>query len=322
MLKLLSKYLTDARYEVVTADQGAEALKILHRESIAVVLSDWSMPKMTGLELCRAIRASEAIGFVYIIIITSHGDRQHVVEALEAGANDFLAKPFHPQELLARLNAGMRIISLEGDLMRQKRALHKTNAELAIANRKLEVMATTDELTGLANRRQAMTQLKAYWARGIHESQPFSCIMFDIDHFKDCNDTYGHDTGDEVLKCTAEVFRRCARKSDFVFRCGGEEFLVLCPNTDAPAAARLAEQFRVATESNAIRTEAATIQVTVSAGVAQRTVGTETWEDLLKCADRALYEVKNNGRNHVRTFGEPPPADLACQTVAASSPTR
>ncbi len=303
MLTLLSKYLARAEYEVLTARDGQSALQLLHREGPPIVLSDWSMPGMNGLELCQAIRASEAIGFVYLIMLTANSDKDRVVEALEAGANDFLAKPFHHQELLARLNAGMRIISLEADLKRQQRELHKANAELAILNRKLEVMATTDELTGLANRREAMTQLKAGWAACRQKDQPFSCIMLDIDHFKECNDTYGHDAGDEVLRQTAGLLKRVARAGDLVCRFGGEEFLVLCPNAGEETALQTAHRLLVAIESNDIHLAGSVLRITISAGVAAPGEHTDTAEDLLKSADQALYLAKHGGRNRVVASG-------------------
>lgn len=304
MLKLLSKYLTAEQYEVLSCASGEEALHILHREGPAILLSDWSMPGINGLDLCRAIRSNEAIGFVYIIMVTAQSDKECVVQALEAGANDFIAKPFHRQELTARVNAGMRIITLKADLMRQRRELHKINAELSILNSKLERMATTDELTGLANRREAMRQLRNQWNTSIRYNQPLSCIMMDIDHFKKCNDTYGHDMGDLLLKKSAEILASTSRASDFVCRLGGEEFLVLCPNTNGAAAVNLAERYRQALADNEVVACGHRLKVTISAGVAARTPSSRDCEEQLKQADRALYHAKHTGRNKVVFFSE------------------
>lgn len=314
MLKLLSRYLADSNYEVLTATDGQEALGVLLREGPSVVLSDLSMPGMNGLQLCQAIRSSEGIGFVYIIILTADCEKERVVEALEAGANDFLAKPFHHQELLARLNAGIRIVTLESDLKRQQRELHKANAELAILNRKLEMMAISDELTSLSNRREAMAQLKHHWVESLQSNQPFSCIMLDIDRFKSCNDTYGHDTGDEVLKQIAGILARCSRAGDLACRIGGEEFLVLCPNTTLENARGLAERLRAGAEARIIQVGHAALQVTLSAGVAERTAHTDSAEHLLKCADQALYQAKRGGRNRVVTFSHAHDPDLSLST--------
>jgi diguanylate cyclase (GGDEF)-like protein len=317
MLKLLSKHLVSAGYEVLAVESAAEALRILHQDGPAVVLSDWSMPGMTGIELCQTIRASEALGFTYIIILTALSEKQHVVQALEAGANDFLAKPFHCQELLARISAGMRIVSLEADLMRQQRELHKANAELVILNRKLETMATTDELTGLANRREAMERLRAIWSNARRYHQPFSCIMLDLDHFKVCNDTHGHDFGDAVLRAVAQMVMRTVRSSDLACRLGGEEFLVLCPQTPAEMAARGAERLRQKVESRTIRSGGLEAHVTISAGVAQCDATTRSAEDLLKHADEALYAAKHQGRNRVVLFDNCPAAAQAQPSVCS-----
>lgn len=299
MLKLLSRFLLRADYQVLTAADGKAALDVLHREAPPIVLSDWSMPGMSGLDLCHTIRASQASGFVYIIIVTAHSDKDRAVEALDAGANDFLTKPFHHQELLARLNAGMRIVTLEADLKRQQRALQKANARMVMLNRKLEQAATTDELTGLPNRREIMNQLKRLWSNSLRYDQPLSCVMMDIDHFKRCNDGHGHTAGDTVLCHTAKLLGRSARTGDLVGRIGGEEFLVLCPGTASAAAMRAAERLRKTVESNAFVVGPATLHITISAGVAQRCKQTQNMEDLLKCADQALYAAKRAGRNQV-----------------------
>ncbi len=299
MLTLLSRYVSSTGCKLLTATNGREALNVLHQEGADLVLSDWSMPVMDGLELCRAIRASEAFGFVYIILLTAHSEKDRVVQALEAGANDFLGKPCHRQELIARLGAGTRILELQSDLHHQQRELHKANAELAILNRKLEVMASTDELTGLANRREAIARLKSYWDLSIRSGQPFSCIMLDVDHFKCFNDNYGHSTGDLVLQQTAAALKHYARTSDVLCRVGGEEFLVLCPNSDLAMATQAAERLRVAVEINQIPIPGHVLSVTLSAGVAERSGNTATPEQLFKQVDQALYLAKQQGRNRV-----------------------
>jgi len=301
MLKLLEKHLTSGGYEVVSAADGAEALHVVLSEGPSIVITDWMMPEMGGLELCRAIRSAEGIGFVYVIVLTAHADKSRLVEAFEAGADDFLSKPPNRSELLARLNAGVRILELEADLTKERLAVHKANAELTILNSKLERMATTDALTGLANRREAMTQLAHHWSIAERHNRPLSCIMLDIDRFKSFNDTYGHDVGDVVLRETAEAFRRSARAGEPVCRLGGEEFLVLCPDTTAPVAAAGAQRLRQAVESNLVRCNGLELTVTVSAGVAERSEACNTPDDLLKHADDALYQAKRAGRNRVCT---------------------
>ena len=173
ILLVLKKCLSGAGYEVMSATNGADALHILLSQGPSLMITDWMMPGMTGLELCRAVHSTEGIGFVYVIVLTSLSDKEHVVEAFAAGANDCVSKPFHHGELLARVEAGIRIINLETDVAKQNRKIHKVNAELALLNSKLERMATTDELTGLANRRYAMRQLETYWSAAERHDQPF-----------------------------------------------------------------------------------------------------------------------------------------------------
>lgn len=316
MVTLLTRYLSKEGFQVLSAANGLQALDILHREGPGIVLSDWAMPEMDGLQLCQAIRSSEAMGFVYVIMLTAHSDKQRVVQALEAGANDYLAKPFHRQELVARVNAGLRIIVLEADLMRERRELHRVNAELSILNRKLDIIATTDELTGLYNRREAMRQLGSCWATRQEDGGPMSCVMIDIDHFKGYNDRYGHDVGDAVLKSTAAALRHCACRGHELFRIGGEEFLAICSNSNAARATQLAELFRAAVEANQVEVAGHVLNLTISVGVAERDAAMTRPDDVLREADRAMYRAKQNGRNSVQVYGGPAGAAQAT-TVAA-----
>lgn len=299
MLRLLAKYLEPEGFEIATAEDGEIALQFMRTTGASLVICDWAMPNMDGIELCRAVRSCESIGFCYFMIVTAHSEKERVVEALEAGANDFISKPFHRQELLARVRAGMRIVGLEANLALQTRRLHKANAEMAILNHKLEMVASHDELTELPNRREGMERLKQHWSTSIRRGESLACLMLDIDHFKRCNDTYGHDAGDEVLRQTARVLANNIRAGDTACRLGGEEFIVILPYSDAEAARELAERVRVAIEQNRILTSDAELQVTMSIGLAQMDESTTAPDDLLKLADRALYLAKRNGRNRV-----------------------
>ena len=298
-LRLLGKYLELAGYEVLTATDGLEAMKILHSEGPQLVITDWMMPEMDGIEFCQAVRSSELVGVVYIIILTAHSDKERLVEAFRAGADDFLSKPFHRQELLARLKAGMRIVSLESELATERRVLHKTNAELAMLNDQLDRLATTDELTGLSNRRVAIRRLDEWWEAAVRYQQPLACVLLDIDHFKCFNDRHGHDVGDAVLRHVSTVLQRNTRACDLLCRIGGEEFLLLCPSTTAAEASNAAERLRRAVESNALDRNGAELSVTVSAGVSERDTTTADSDELLKNADNALYAAKQAGRNRV-----------------------
>ncbi len=297
--RLLGKYLGDAGYEVVQAANGREAISLLGRHGIKLVITDWMMPEMDGISLCRAIRSLESVSFVYVIVLTGHTDKERVVEALEAGADDFLSKPVHRQELLARLHAGVRILRLEEALANQNLLVHKANAEMALLNQKLEQIATTDELTGLANRREALARLGELWAQSRRYGQPLACVMIDIDHFKRCNDSYGHAAGDAVLNQVAHTLKRSVRTGEIACRVGGEEFLIICPNSTAAAAAQLAERVRQRAQDARVRYGGNELRVTISAGVAECSPGDSSPDALVKAADNALYNAKRSGRNRV-----------------------
>ncbi|NLX13767.1 MAG: diguanylate cyclase [Phycisphaerales bacterium] len=299
MIRLLEKHLVSAGYSLLKASNGADALQLVTDKGPSLVITDWEMPQMNGIELCRAVRSAEGVGLTYLIILTSHSDKKRVVEAFEAGADDYVAKPFDRGELLARVKAGMRVVEAEADLARRNLEIHKINAELAILNDKLEQIATTDELTGLANRRQAMDRLTEYWETSQRYQQPIACIMIDLDHFKQVNDTYGHDAGDVVLRQMGQLLTRYTRLGDLACRLGGEEFLVLCPHSTVEAGRIVAERLRQNVESVPITIGGKQLKITISLGVAQRTADICSKDDLLKSADRALYQAKHEGRNRV-----------------------
>jgi diguanylate cyclase (GGDEF)-like protein len=309
-LRLLEKYLRDSGYEVMQATNGKEALEIVLAEAPPLLITDWSMPEMDGVTLCRALRQHEGVRFIYIVLVTAHSDIDRLVEAFEAGADDFLPKPVNKQELLARLRAGERIAMLEADLARRTREVHRLNAESSMANRKLaeanaqlQRMATTDELTGLLNRREAMSRIRELWALQARYGSPFSCIMLDIDHFKKFNDSYGHAAGDLVLRETAGVLKKSVRSTDLVCRVGGEEFLVLCPNVGLEGAAVCAEHLRAAVAGHAFVHEGRMLGVTISLGVSARDEAISSDGELLKRADEGLYASKAAGRNRVTVAG-------------------
>lgn len=305
-LALMAKAAGEAGYHVATASDGREALQRILAEGYPLICTDWMMPKMNGMELCRAIRAHEGIPYAFVVIITAHHNEDRVVEALDAGADDYLAKPFKARELAARLRAGERIVRLQQDLDRRRRELHRVNAEMDIANAKLGEcndklleLATTDELTGLTNRREGMRCLAEAWAASDRTAAPLSCIMLDIDYFKRVNDTYGHAAGDAVLVAIGQTLRSVIRRDERICRIGGEEFLLLCTNTTCEEACAAAERMRQAVEACASFPDIGDVRITVSLGVAQRTDAFASPDDLLHAADEALYAAKQNGRNRV-----------------------
>ena len=306
-LALLHRHIERAGYDVRTASNGREAIDLLLSEGAEIVITDWAMPEMDGVELSRAIRQHEGISFTYVIFVTGcHVDEASLLEAFEAGADDYIPKPFSPKELLARLRAGERIVRLQAELDARSRQVHRynarmeiVNARLAQVNSELNRLATTDDMTGLVNRREAMVLISDAWVSSQCSSVPLSVIALDVDRFKGCNDAYGHDVGDEVLRSVARVLQVTARARDTVCRMGGEEFTILCDGLSECEAAEFAERIRVAVEQTVIETLNATLRVTVSLGVAERTDEMEDADDLLRAADDALYAAKDGGRNLV-----------------------
>jgi diguanylate cyclase (GGDEF)-like protein len=297
---LLVRQLTKAGYEVTACVNGREALAAIRARVSCIVVADWSMPEMDGLELCRTVRSlaeMQALSFVYFILLTAHSETEEIVAGLEAGADDYLTKPYQKQELLARLRAGERIHALQTELMHRQIELHKANAELAGLNIKLENLANTDVLTGLANRRQLFERFAEEWALSERTGRPLACIMLDIDNFKTTNDTYGHVAGDQVLRKIAETTGGCLRKYDLIGRIGGEEFCVICPDTPVEAVACLAERIRAAVDEMQCVLDGNRIQVAISLGVAARDLTHEKLDDLMAAADEALYRAKQGGRN-------------------------
>lgn len=308
-LTVISRILSNAGHRVHTARNGVEAVRVLLTDGPPLVITDWIMPGMDGLELCRAIRRHEGIRFAYVVMVTGQNPERHgVVAAFEAGADDFLYKPVNQLELLSRIRAGERIIKLQRDLDARGREAYRYNAEMEIANAKLgdanlelHRMATTDELTGLINRREAMDRLSREWGSATRHAYPLSVISLDIDRFKSCNDVYGHDVGDEVLRETAKTLRRSVRSEESLCRFGGEEFLVICPHATEAMAAVGAERLRRMCEAQSIRSGDVTLRATISVGVAERTAAMAGPDDLLRAADAAMYAAKESGRNTVRT---------------------
>jgi len=292
--------------EVWTASNGAEAVRMILDVGPHLVITDWRMPEMNGLELCEAIRSNEVCGFVYVMLTTAHSDENSITEAFAAGVDDYLTKPFNSKELLARIRAADRIIDLQRDLDKRAMEVHRVNAQMAVtadklevANEKLTLLATTDELTGLINRREALARLNEQWEATQRYGESFSCIMLDVDHFKRVNDTLGHDAGDVVLVEVARTMQRAARTGEVVCRLGGEEFLVICPKASEEQAAVAAERLRLAMGQKVIQLPDTTYQVTISLGVAQRTTEMTGPDGLLKAADEAMYIAKRTGRNRV-----------------------
>lgn len=296
--EFLSLHLGNAGYEVQVAQNAREALSLL-KHGARIVISDWLMPGMDGLELCKAIRARPEGGCVYFIMITVQNDRSRLLEAFNAGVDDFLAKPLLETELLARLHAGVRTVRLEDELARRVEAQELANRQLARANEHLREIAITDELTGLPNRRYALMRLQEEWARAERNGQPLSCAVFDLDHFKEVNDRHGHAVGDLVLREVVDLLRKSLRSVDVIHRMGGDEFMILFPGQSAESVAIPMERCCQAVACEKFCAPKHALHVSMTVGIACRTGQMRRPHNLLHAADTTMLEAKRAGGNRV-----------------------
>jgi putative two-component system response regulator len=295
----LVELLTAAGQAVIQARDGAEGMTMFLEHRPRVIISDWVMPKIDGVQFCRQIRMRSADAQAHFIMLTANTQKGQLLEAFEAGVDDFIGKPFDQEEFLARVRAGIRSAALEDELIHNASGSQALNAQLAVMNSRLERLSITDELTGLFNRRQAMIKLDEQWALSSRFPKPVTVAMLDIDHFKKVNDTYGHDAGDEVLRRLAGILRDNTRGTDMLCRVGGEEFLIIFPLQTMQEARVCAERCRQATQNHVFGVGNQSIKVTISIGLANRTRQILKQADLIKAADEALYVAKRNGRNRV-----------------------
>jgi len=294
-LTLLRRHLENAGYDVIACKNGREALSAIRAQGGGLVLADWDMPEMNGLELCRAIKAEIGCGelsFAFILLLTANSETHQIVSGLEAGADDYLTKPFNKLELLARLRAGERICKLNARLL-------QSSEKLKLLNAKLERLANSDGLTAIANRRHFFERCAECWSLLERHGGRAGLILFDIDRFKQVNDTYGHQAGDAVLIEVARLSKLALRQHDLIGRVGGEEFCILARETDRVGLQEVAERVRRAIEQHSFTFEQRDITVTISLGCACRSDRHETVDTLYRLADDLLYKAKQNGRNQV-----------------------
>jgi two-component system, cell cycle response regulator len=296
-VELLRARLESWGYIAEDARDGIEALEKIEASPPDLVLLDVMMPRIDGIEVARRVKANTALPFIPIIMQTALDSTESKVEGLEAGADDYITKPIDFPELKARLRSMLRIKRLQEELEERER-------ELLEANERLRYMSQTDALTGLDNRRHLEERLGEMFEHAKRLSEPFSCVLCDLDRFKSVNDTYGHQVGDIVLKEFAKILKQEAREIDRVGRFGGEEFMLLLPGTVLDAAVTFAERVRKQVESHTFSYDGGTLQRTASFGVSGWPYPMITDSDsFVRAADDALYVAKETGRNRVVRYG-------------------
>lgn len=292
-LGLIKLCLERSGYLVVTAEDGFEAIVEARSVLPALVILDVMMPGMSGLEACRIIKEDKATHDIPIIFLSARSEIDLKVYALGQGANDYISKPFTPKELLARVHVALR-------LKRERDDLHKIAEEANAYAKSEQNKAVTDPLTGVLNRYELQVILGNQLAQARRYGKPVSCLMIDVDKFKVVNDTYGHPSGDAALRQVAGILKEAVRGSDVVFRYGGEEFMVLLPDTMLEGAVALAEKIRMLTASHPFGEGERIFFLTLSVGAAVLREG-ESGSDMIMRADAALYRAKALGRNRVDT---------------------
>ncbi len=287
--RMVKKYLLEAGYDIVEAEDGQSAWELFQREPFHLVITDWMMPGLNGPELVQKIRTSGQKNYTYIIMLTAMDDKDNIVLGLESGADEYLTKPFNSRELIARVASGMRILRLEEQLMQ--------------AHQQMEILAMRDGLTGLLNRRAIDEYAEAEFNMTGRKERALSIIMLDIDHFKNVNDRFGHKFGDHTLQQAAKILKEDLRTYDRVGRWGGEEFILILPDTQLKDAATIAERLRVRMAEMKMSLEnGESFSIHISLGAACATGQFPSLVKLIDAADQALYQAKQTGRNRVCIF--------------------
>lgn len=289
---LLSVLLRQCNIEVIEAMDGQTAWDMLQESPIPLVLTDWVMPQMQGPELIQKIRKANFPYYTYIILLTARTAQRDVVDGLLSGADDYLVKPFDQEELRARLSIAERILGLE--------------TRLREAMDQLRIVALRDGLTGVFNRRAICEVAENELERTRREAKLLSFLMVDVDNFKSINDRFGHSTGDMALRLVVDTIVNNLRAYDSVGRWGGEEFLVILPNTNPEEALQIAERLRTSVEhAGSELTDNQDLNLKISLGVTCTSFGeTHSLDKLVTQADTALYQAKNLGKNRVCVYDQ------------------
>ncbi|HKV82754.1 MAG TPA: diguanylate cyclase [Candidatus Sulfotelmatobacter sp.] len=282
---LVETVLAEAGYKLLFAQNGREAFSAIEKHEPSLLITDWEMPDITGLELCRKIRQDHE-RYVHIILLTSNTEKDQIIEGLDAGADDYLTKPFHPGELLARVAVGRRVAEL--------------HRQIQAKNLLLEQLAQTDSLTGLPNRRAIEDWTKRELSGAERHGFALWLVIADLDHFKSINDTYGHGAGDLVLQRFAELLRENTRASNLCGRIGGEEFVLALSHVDRSGVETAVERIRRQFEAEMFTFDGKVITATASFGITGfQGRNAPSLDNLLREADAALYLAKGKGRNRL-----------------------
>ncbi len=293
MRRILEGYLWEIGHHAVVAENGRHALELMSETYFPIVITDWVMPEMDGLELCRAIRSAGFHGYVYLILLSSQDKKADLIKGLDAGADEYLVKPVSPAELVVRLKTAARILKLESSLKK--------------SYEEIKILSTKDPMTKIFNRGYLDERLPQEVKRTFRFERPLSIILFDIDHFKIINDTFGHQVGDRVIQdCVACVKQSIRGEIDWLARYGGEEFIIVLPETNLDGAVVAAERFRRTIVEQTTIVDGRAIRITASFGVASFTPvhqkeNLNKSRELIEKADQCLYQAKNEGRNRVKS---------------------
>ncbi len=293
-IQLIQGYLTAVGYQTVVAQNGEEAIFRVREALPDLILLDVMMPKINGLETCRILKRNQQTQHIPIIMVTALNELDDKIRGIEAGADDFISKPFNRLELLARVKSLLRLKHYYDQLQEKIRLLEQ-------AKEQLRTLAVTDGLTGVYNYRYFREYLAQEFRRAERHRLVVSLVMLDIDFFKKYNDTHGHQAGDEVLKVVARLMKNNTRAIDVVARYGGEEFILVLPETKKASAAIVAEKIRKLVASHIFphKRGQANGHLTVSVGVSSYPEDARTSDTLIQCADQRLYRAKEAGRNRV-----------------------
>jgi two-component system cell cycle response regulator len=293
--RLLDRMLRQLGYDTVLCADGSTAWEVMQSAGApALVVIDWLMPGMDGIELCQRIRARANVPYTYVLIVSSNADRTDIVSGMNAGADDYITKPIHPEELETRLKAGRRVLELQSALLRSREQLRD--------------LAMRDALTGLLNRGAIVNALESEILRVEHDQHDTAVVLADLDRFKAINDRHGHLVGDHVLREAADRLSTAVRASDYVGRYGGEEFLLILPVCSAVSARALTDRILERFRETPLIMGAGMLPVSVSLGVAVAVAGARaSATDLIREADEAMYQAKRAGGN-CAVFAAPVPA--------------